>query len=111
MKRPAFGRESTEELINSQKELIEYIKNNEEIDPIEFAIKYNRATLGLLKRDVIIDLMVRYQKTTEFRPFLLRTIPQILRYVLRQALRYRGELSHFRDIPQYDMREKKEEEG
>lgn len=104
-KRPAFGRESTEELINSQKELIMYIKENQELDPIEFAIKYNRATLGLLEGDVLIDIIVRYQKTTEFRPFLIRTIPQILRFVLRKALRYMGELKKFRDIPAYDMGE------
>lgn len=107
MKRPAFARESIEELINSQKELIDYIKDNQELDSIEFAIKYNRATLGLLKGDILIDIIIRYQKTSEYRPFLIRTIPQILRFVLRKALYYRGELTKFRDIPAFEMGEVK----
>lgn len=105
MKRPAFARESIEELVISQKELIEFIQSGEELDSIEFAMKYNRATLGLLQGDFLIDVIVRYKKVSEYKEFLIRTLPQVLRFVLRKALRYRGELTKFRDIPAFEMGE------
>ncbi|MHA1594313.1 MAG: hypothetical protein ACTSXX_06155 [Candidatus Baldrarchaeia archaeon] len=101
-----FGRVSITNLVRAQEELLHYIESYEKIDPVEFAKKYNKATLGLLnERDHIIDVMIRLNKLSEHRVFLMRILPVIFKQVLRKALRYHGEVTRYREIPVEEVEE------